>query len=393
MAEKWISLLGGIPDDLPPSPGAELIIYLAARPGWRPVEEVRAVIPPLAEALQAIKGSPYDERLEAQGTDLRLSVTSDVVDFWQEAYRDLEKVRALYGVLAEGFESSLPTFAEWLQKERQETLAGLWATALGYAAHLLDQRRSDEAEPLLRSMEAEFPLEARTALDLADLYWRMNRPADTARVIEAVMDGVPERTRPRAMLNLGAARLRAGELEEGRRWLSALLETEYDERYWALLHLGGVEVLMGAAETALSRAREVREVAERARAADLLLMALLLEGEALLRMGKPKEAATGPLAVAMGLQEMVGQPFSAVSQALLAEAQADWGKGKTKAKELAEKAFRKAREMRDAYAASRALFALYKASGDPGALAMARREAEAAGHRPWRDYLERLEPS
>lgn len=393
MAEKWISLLGGIPDDLPPSPGAELIIYLAARPGWRPVEEVRAVIPPLAEALQAIKGSPYDERLEAQGTDLRLSVTSDVVDFWQEAYRDLEKVRALYGVLAEGFESPLSTFAEWLQKERQETLAGLWATALGYAAHLLDQRRSDEAEPLLRSMEAEFPLEARTALDLADLYWRMNRPADTARVIEAVMDGVPERTRPRAMLNLGAARLRAGELEEGRRWLSALLETEYDERYWALLHLGGVEVLTGAAETALSRAREVREVAERARAADLLLMALLLEGEALLRMGKPKEAATGPLAVAMGLQEMVGRPFSAVSQALLAEAQADWGKGKTKAKELAEKAFRKAREMRDAYAASRALFALHKASGDPGALAMARREAEAAGHRPWCDYLERLESS
>ncbi len=382
-----LELLGKLPEDLPPSPGAELVIYLAARPGWRRLEELRAVVPPLAEALAAIKGTRYDRYLEAQGSAFRLRAETDVVAFWQEAYRDLDKVRARYGELAAGFESPIPEFREWLAAEREETLRGLWGTAVGRAAALLDRRQGEEALSLLAEMEAAYPLEPRTALDLADLYWRLGRPADTARVLEAVLDRTDERTRPRAELNLGAALVRSGRVEEGRRYLEALLETEFDERYWALLHLGGLEVLAGAPERALSRAREVREVAEAVGAAELYLMALLLEGEALLRMGRAKEAASGPLALAMGFQEFLGRPFTPVSLALLAEAQALWGKGKKKPLELAEKAYRRAVEARDPYGASRALFAWYLASGDPDKLEAALHQAELAGHAPWAAFL------
>ena len=319
---KRVRLLGALPEDLPPSPGAELVVYLAARPGWRSLEELRRVIPPLARAIEAVNQSPYGPLLEAQGTEFRLNVESDVVAYWQEAYRDLDRLRALYGELAPGFESPIPEFADWLRREREEILRGLWSTAVGRANMLADVHREDEALALLAEMEAAYPLEPRTALDLADLYWRLYRPEATARVLEAVLERVEPRTRPRAELNLGAALLRAGEVEKGRRYLEALVAGEYDERYWALLHLGQLEALAGEPALAALRAREVREVAERAGNYELLLMALLLEGEALLRQGKAREAATGPLPAAMGLQELAGRPFSAVSLALLAEAQA-----------------------------------------------------------------------
>ncbi len=387
---KRVKLLGALPDDLPPSPGAELVVYLAARPGWRSLEELRRVIPPLAEAIEAVNQSPYGPLLEAQGTEFRLNVESDVVDYWLEAYRDLDRLRALYGELAPGLESPLPEFRAWLEHEREEILRGLWSTAVGKAGMLADTHREDEALELLAEMEAAYPLEPRTALDLADLYWRLFRPEATARVLEGVLDRIEPRTRPRAELNLGAALLRAGEVEEGRRWLEALVASEYDERYWALLHLGQHEALTGEPALAVQRAREVREVAERAGSYELLLMALLLEGEALLRMGKARGAATGPLPAAMGLQELAGRPFSAVSLALLAEAQALWGKGKARALELAEKAYRRAVQERDPYAASRALFAWALAAGDEDKLAAARQQAEVAGHRPWRDFLARV---
>ena len=387
---KRVRLLGGLPEDLPPSPGAELVIYLSARPGWRSLEELRRVIPPLARAIEAVNQSPYGPLLEAQGTEFRLNVESDVVLYWQEAYRDLDRLRALYGELAAGFQSPLPSFQAWLETEREEILRGLWSTAVGKANMLMDVHREDEALALLAEMEAAYSLEPRTALDLADLYWRLHRPEATARVLEAVLDRIEPRTRPRAELNLGAALLRAGEVERGRRLLEALVATEYDERYWALLHLGQLEALTGAPERALLAAREVREVAEKVGASELYLMALLLEGEALLRQGRAKEAASGPLALAMGFQEFLGRPFNPVSLALLAEAQALWGKGKQKPLELAEKAYRRAAESRDPYAASRALFAWALAARDEDKLAAARRQAELAGHRPWRDFLERV---
>ena len=387
MGRLTINLLGPLPADFPESPGAELLIYLTARPGWRSLEELRRVVPDLAEALKAIKNTPYDAHLEAQGTELRLNVDSDLLEYWEVAYRDLDRVRALYDELAKGFESPIPAFQTWLEKEREETLRGLWGTAVGYAGYLADQRRLDEAGAVLAEMEAAYPLEPRTALDLADLYWRMSLPEDTARVLEAVLERVHERVRPRAELNLGAAWIRAGEIERGRVLLEALTATEYDERYWALLHLGGLEALTGAPEAALARAREVRRVAEEVGEADLYLMSLLLEGEALIRAGRAKEAAARVLPMALGFQEMQGRPFSPISLALLAEAQAIWGKGKTRAKELSEKAFRRARELRDPYGASRALWAMHLATGEPGPLEMARIEAEKARHAPWEAFL------
>ncbi len=346
------------------------------------------MIPPLARAIELVNGSPYGERLEAQGTQFRLLAESDVVEYWREAYRDLDRLRRLYGELAPGFRSPLPEFQAWLEAEREEILRGLWSTAVGKAGMLADAHREEEAKRLLLQMEEAYPLEPRTALDLADLYWRLADPEGTARVLAAVRERVEDRARPRLQLNLGAALVRAGRVEEGRRLLEELVAGTYDERYWALLHLGQLEVLSGEPGIAEARAREVREMAEQAGEYELLLLALLLEGEALLRQGRAREAATGPLPAALGLQELAGRPFSSVSLALLAEAQGLWGKGRARAVELAEKAYRRAAIERDPHAISRALFAWAVAARDPEKLQAARHQARLAGHEPWRLFLE-----
>jgi len=384
-----LRLLGALPQDLPPSPGAELLLYLAARPGWRELEELRRVIPPLARAIEQVNQSPYGEHLEAQGSRFRLDLESDLVEYWQEAYRDLDRLRQLYGELAPGFESPLPEFQAWLEAERAEVLRALWATAVGRAGMLLDSHREDEALALLEEMERAYPLEPRAALDLADLYWRLHRPEAVARVLEAVLPQLPEELLPRAERVLGQALLRSGRIEEGRERLAALLAKGGPEALPALLALGELEALSGEAELARSRAREARRQAEEAGQAEHLLRALLLEGEALLRLGRAKEAATGPLPAAMGLQELLRRPFSAESLALLAEAQARWGKGRARALELAEKAYRRAVQERSPYAASRALYAWAVAAGDPEKLAAARHQAALAGHAPWQAFLDR----
>jgi len=384
-----LRLLGALPEDLPPSPGAELLLFLAARPGWREVEEIRRVVPTLARAIEQVNQSPYADFLEAEGTRLRLNRESDLVAYWQEAFRDLDRLRALYGELAPGFESPIPEFRAWLDSERKELLRALWATAVGRAGMLLDTHREDEALALLLEMEKAYPLEPRSALDLADLYWRLRRPEAVVRVLEAVLPELPEELRPRAERVLAEALLRAGRTEEGRERLAALLARGGPEALYALLALGGLEALSGEAELALSRAREARRQAEEAGEAEALLRALLLEGEALLRLGRAKEAATGPLPAAMGLQELLHRSFSAESLAILAEAQARWGKGRARARELAEKAYRRAVQERNPYAASRALYAWAVAAEDPEKLEAARRQAELAGHAPWQAFLDR----
>ncbi|MER3499847.1 MAG: hypothetical protein C4308_15155, partial [Chitinophagaceae bacterium] len=57
-----------------------------------------------------------------------------------------------------------------------------------------------------------------------------------------------------------------------------------------------------------------------------VLMALLMQGQALLRQEKGKEAVL-VLGQALGMQEFGGGEFSALSLALLAEAHWQWGKG------------------------------------------------------------------
>jgi len=377
-------LLGQTPP-LPPSPGAELVIYLLARPGWRSREELSKVLPDAEQALQAVRESSYGPYLEEDGDRVQLRAESDVLAYWQDAYRDWEKTSRRYGELVPGFESPFPAFRDWLENERREMLHALWGTAVGKANALLDQGARDAALALLAGAEAAYPLEPAAALDLADFYWRARRPADTARIIENVLDEIPDNQRGRARLNLAAARLRAGNEEAALAGLKELEAESGNLGSWAGVHRGSHAVLTGAPELGLRLAEEAFAAAEKATDGELAIAALMLKGEALTALGRPKEAVHA-LGEALGIHELMGRSFSPVVLALLAEAHAAWGY-KDKARELAEKAFKEARARRDPYAASRALWALHHATGEAGYAEMARREAEQAGHEPWRRRL------
>jgi len=379
-----VRLLDGLPE-LPPSPGAELALYLLARPGWRGREELVRLIPELDRALELVRASRYGPFLEEDDGRYQLLAETDVLAYWQDAYRDWAKTAERYGELAAGFASPIPAFQEWLESERREVLHALWGTAVGKAGALLDQGAREAALALVQGAEAAYPLEPAAALDLADLYWRARRPADTARVIEAVLDAIPEKFKDRARLNLAAARLRAGEEAAALSELRALEAEGGAVAPWAALHRGSHAVLAGDAELALRLAEEAFAAAEEATDGELAIAALMLKGEALSALGRPKEAVHA-LGEALGIHEAMGRSFSPVALALLAEAHAAWGYA-DKARELAEKAFKEARAQRDPYAASRALWALFRATGEAGYAEMARREAEEAGHEPWRRCL------
>ncbi len=380
-------MLGELPE-LPPSPGAELLLYLLFRPGWRSRDELEAVIGDLDAALAAIAESPYGELLESEGDRYRLNAHSDVAEFWEDAYRDWEKTASLYAEPAPGFSSQIATFQRWLEEERRAFLHALWGTAIGKAGAMVDQGAVDAAVALLRGAEQEYPYEPAAALDLADVYWRARKPADTARVIEAVMSEVPAEQRPRARLNLAAALLRSGESERALELLKALEAEGGPVGNWAAVHRGSYEVLHGDPETALRLADEVYRAAEASTDGELAIAALMLKGESLLRLGRPKEAVHA-LGEALGIHEIMGRSFSPLTLALLAEAHAAWGYT-DKARELAEKAFKDARLQHDPYAASRALWALAVASGEDRYREAARVEAKKAGHEPWKRYLENI---
>ncbi len=379
-----LKLLGPL-SDLPESPGGELMLYLAARPGWRGWEEIGELIPGRAEALRAIQQSPYGAWLVIRGREVRLEVESDLLTFWREAYRSPELVNREYGILAEGFQSPLPGFMTWLERERSEILHTAWGTALGLAGRLWDQGRRGEALVVIREVEGRLPLEYRAALDLADLYWRLCEPADTARVLRAAMPYLPEDIRRQAELNLGAALLRTGRLDEGRSLLGGLEDSEDEPACWAGLHLGEAQAFSGETHAALVRAERALAFAKVAEDGPLAVSALLLTAEVRLRLNDAP-AALSVAAEAFSIQESLGRAFSPVSLAVLAEAQAGTGHS-GKARKTAEAAYRKARETHDPYAASRALFALWRATKTQGYLKAAQNEAEGAGHAPWRTYL------
>jgi len=385
-----LSILGSLPE-LPPSPGAELLVYLAARPGWRSREELATVVGDLDAALSLLKDSPYGHLLEQEGQSYRLNVRSDAVDYWEDAYRNWEKTAARYAELAPGFSSQIEPFRRWLQEEREAVLHALWGTAIGKAGAMVDQGAADAAVALLRGVEEAYPYEPTAALDLADVYWRARYPADTARVIEAVMDEVPAEQKPRARLNLAAALLRAGESERALEMLKALEAEGGPVGNWAAIHRGSYEVLHGDPDTALRLADEAYQMAEEATDGELAIAALMLKGEAFTRKGQPKEAVHA-LGEALGIHEIMGRSFSPLVLSLLAEAHASWGYT-DKARELAEKAFKDARLQHDSYAASRALWALAAASGEDRYREMARAEAAKAGHEPWKRYLEKTSQS
>ena len=144
--------------------------------------------------------------------------------------------------------------------------------------------------------------------------------------------------------------------------------------------VGLLELALCQPQLALSlSAQELQNPSNKAR----IYAACLLSGEALLRLGQAKEAVLA-LAPALGVQEHMNREFSALSLALLAEAQATWGK-KPKAIQTARKALERAV---DAYTKSRANFALWLATEEERFLESAL--TDATGFTNWLEYLGRL---
>lgn len=110
------------------------------------------------------------------------------------------------------------------------------------------------------------------------------------------------------------------------------------------------------------------------------LAALLMQAEVLLRKGEGKSAVL-VLGKALGLQEWMGQEFSALTLAMLAEAQVLWGHSR-KAQQTAAKALERSDH---AYTSSRANWAMFKATGELNWLEKAR--AEALGFPNWQSHL------
>ncbi|MER3444210.1 MAG: hypothetical protein C4333_08855 [Meiothermus sp.] len=146
-------------------------------------------------------------------------------------------------------------------------------------------------------------------------------------------------------------------------WLEA-------ERAWLHSAMHGLSLALPAEEVLRLSEAELKAPSDKER----VLMALLMQGQALLRQEKGKEAVL-VLGQALGMQEFGGGEFSALSLALLAEAHWQWGKG-PKARQTAEKALQRAA---DAYGQARAYRAWHLVSGDAGALEQARRLAEGLG--------------
>ncbi|WP_052297184.1 hypothetical protein [Marinithermus hydrothermalis] len=260
-----MKLLGTLPP-LPPSPGGELVLFLAVQ-GETSRTVVRRVVPELARALEVLQESPYGEVLEARGERIAWTAPSDARAFWEAVRRgEFDTAWALYAELAPGYMSPLPTFGAWLEEER-----------------------------------------GRMQRAVVQLAWSHPAEAVRARMAEALQ---APRDRTQA------------------------------------------------------------------------LAALLIQADAHLRLGEAR-AAVHTLARALGLQELTARAFSALSLALLAEAQAAWGHAR-KARETAEKALARTQ---DPYTRSRAYHALYRATGDAAHLEAARAEAARASDDPWRGFL------
>ena len=112
------------------------------------------------------------------------------------------------------------------------------------------------------------------------------------------------------------------------------------------------------------------------------LAALLMQAEVLLRRGEGK-AAVLVLGKALGLQEWMGQEFSGLTLAMLAEAQALWGHLR-KAKQTFEKALERSA---DPYSQSRANWAMFKATGEVEWLEQARSRVADLPYPNWQRIL------
>lgn len=221
-------------------------------------------------------------------------------------------------------------------------------------------------------------------LELSRHHWRLNRPE---RTIDLIQEALPDLTLDEARearVNLGAALVRSGRLEDAIRALETLPESG-SSRAWGLVHLGNAQRWAGALEEAVRVADDAFSIAKIESDGHLAVAALIVKGEALLERAtlerrEPKDAVIA-FGQGVGISEVLGEDASAGVLAGLAHAHAVWG-NKPKALEGAEKAFKRARAAKDGVNATRALLALYAATHIGSFARNALSEARLCHHRP-----------
>ncbi len=379
---------------LPPGRAVEVIVYLTARPGLRAWAELAAHLGMGREQVEALGFGAFREHLELNDAGAFLDAESDLVDYFA-AGGDIRALSRLRKELAPGLEERLEpssaAFRAWLKRERFEVKRTFLIALMDHAARLETEGKTREAEANLAYVHKQ--LEAvQTAsphfgallrLDVSRHHWRLNRPERTIELIQqAVPDLLPEDALE-ARVNLGAALVRCGRLQDAIRALQTLPDSG-SSRGWGLVHLANAHRWSGDLDDAVRIADDAYAIGKTESDGHLAISALTVKGEALLardilQSREPKEAVIA-FGQGVGISELLGEDASAGALAGLAHAHVIWG-NKQKALEGAEKAFKRARAAKDGPNATRALLALYAATHIGSFARNALSEARACHHR------------
>jgi tetratricopeptide (TPR) repeat protein len=393
-----IRLLGTLEFELDgvktPSPSGrilEVMVYLAARPGLQSWAELGTHTGLNRSQTEMLDFGAWKPQLELNDQGAFLSAESDLSAYFA-SQGDIRALSKLRGELAPGLNPLGAAFSAWLERERFEVKRVFLVALLDHAARLESENKTREADANLayvqKELQAAHDLDphfgALLKLELSRYHWRLNRPARTIELIQSALPDLnPDETRD-AQVNLGAALVRSGRLQDAVQALE-MLPPSGSSRGWGLVHLGNAHRWAGRLEDAVHHADEAFMVAKQESDGHLAIAALIVKGEALLDgavLGKhePKDAVIA-FGQGVGISEMLGEDASAGVLAGLAHAHAIWG-NKAKALEGAEKAFKRARAAKDSVSATRALLALYAATHIGSFARNALSEARLCQHRP-----------
>jgi tetratricopeptide (TPR) repeat protein len=365
----------------------ELLVFLASSPEARSHTELEALFDGVSESELSSGLETFLPYIDFLPDGVRLDASSDV-----NAYRtlagDLKALSKLRGAFCADLTSQNAAFQIWLERERFSLRRIFLGALLQNAAQLHESGRVPEGAQNLAFVEREratFKSEfaAELSLELARYHWRLNQPDAAAAILNAALPNLTGAAKLEATVNLGAALVRLGRLNEA----VAVLEDfpVSPSQGWALLHRANARRFAGQLEAAIRDA----DAAYRAAAADedghLAVAALSVKGEALLeeamsRGTEPKEAIIA-FGKAFGISEILGEDGSAGTLAGLAHAHLVWG-NQHKALEQGEKAFKRARAAHDGSSVIRALLALHAITRIGSFARNALQEAKNFQHKP-----------
>ncbi len=378
--------LNGSPLALPMGRALELLVFLASSSQGRSTADLEAMFGSVSDSSSAGL-TDYAAFLEFDADGVRFTGSSDV-GAYRSLASDLKGLSKLRGKFCPDLTSSNTAFQAWLEAERFAVRRIFLSALLQNAAQLAESGREREGKANLEYVQRESALleprfQAELCLELARYHWRLNQPELTVRMLEAALPNLSGAVRDEAMVNLGAALVRVGQLADAASLLASVVSGA--SHGWALAHRANAQRFAGQLEAAIATADLAYHAAARDEDGFLAVSALCVKGEALLELAiaaksEPLEA-TIAFGKAFGITEMLGEESSAAPLAGLAHAHAVWG-NQQKALEQAEKAFKRARAAKDSASVIRALLALYATTRIGSFARNALTEARSFNHLP-----------